>query len=153
MSGIVIRPPDLSELPALSALQLRSKAHWGYDAAFMAACRAELTLTAADLTETALVVAERNGKLAGVAQVGPDGEDADLMGMFVDPPFIGMGIGKRLFDWSVEAAHRISSTRLLIVSEPRAQAFYEAQGAKLIGTHPSGSIPGRVLPLLAFPLR
>ena len=35
--------PD--EAAALSGLALRSKGYWGYDAAFLDACRAELTLT------------------------------------------------------------------------------------------------------------
>ena len=38
-----------SDAPALTLLALRSKAVWGYDAAFIAACRDELTLTADDL--------------------------------------------------------------------------------------------------------
>ena len=40
-----LRPARIEDLEALSALCLRSKAHWGYDAAFMAAWGQELTLT------------------------------------------------------------------------------------------------------------
>jgi hypothetical protein len=38
----IIRPAQADEVEALTALALRSKAHWGYDDAFMEACRAEL---------------------------------------------------------------------------------------------------------------
>ena len=68
---IVLRPAHADEAPALSALCLRSKAHWGYDAAFMRACVAELILRPEDLTPDTLVVAEIDNALAGMAQVGP----------------------------------------------------------------------------------
>ncbi len=153
MTSLVIRPPVLAELDALSALQLRSKAHWGYDATFMAACTDELTLTPKDLSDTALVLADLGGTLAGVAQVGPKGQDADLFGLFVDPPHMGAGLGRTLFQWCVAAARDVSDDRLLIDADPDAAAFYERMGARRIGTAPSGSIPGRLLPLLEYRLR
>lgn len=153
MTSLVIRSPLLTELDALSTLQMRSKAYWGYDAEFIRACKEELTLRPEHLTETAVVVADLDGRPAGVAQVGPYGQDADLLALFVDPPFIGKGLGRALFDWCLSAARDISQTRLLIDAEPGAAAFYEHMGARRIGTRPSGSIPGRMLPLYEIPLR
>ena len=43
---LTLRQPDNSELAELSALCQRSKAYWGYDQTFMAACAQELTATA-----------------------------------------------------------------------------------------------------------
>ncbi len=153
MAAFVIRPPRPTELDALSALQMRSKAHWGYDAAFMAACEHELTLTSEKLAGTAVAVGEPDGQVAGIAQVGPRAEDADLMALFIDPPFMGAGLGRELFHWCVSTAQRMSRTRLLIDSDPGAEAFYLHMGAQRIGRAPSGSIPGRMLPLLAYDLR
>ena len=153
MSPPVIRPPRMTELDALSALKIRSKAYWGYHAAFMQACKEELTLTPEHLAGTAAAVAVLDETLAGVAQVGPRGRDADLLGLFVDPPFIGTGLGKILFDWCLTAARGMSQTRLLIEADPGAAAFYEHMGAQRIGASPSGSIPGRMLPLYEVPLR
>ena len=148
---VILRPARISECPALSALCLRSKGYWGYDAAFLEQCRAELTLTAEDI-QNHLIVAEQEGQLAGVAQIGPLEEDADLLLFFVDPPFIGQGIGRVLFDWSVEAARQIGARRLMIDAEPGAEAFYIRMGATRIGERASASIPGRMLPLLELPL-
>jgi hypothetical protein len=39
-----------------------------------------------------------------------------------------------------------------IHSDPEAQGFYERMGARLIGKTPSGSIAGRLLPLLQHDL-
>jgi len=44
MRQITIRPALTSEADALSRLCFRSKAHWGYDADFMAKSRASLTV-------------------------------------------------------------------------------------------------------------
>ena len=99
-----IRTPDVAELPALSELCLRSKAVWGYDAAFMAACRAELTLHPNDLLSSRIVVAERAGAILGVAQVKLIGQEADLTKLFVEPSALRGGIGKVLFVWAADAA-------------------------------------------------
>ena len=45
-----LRPARPDEADLLTELCLRSKAVWGYDDAFMRACRAELTLSPADFT-------------------------------------------------------------------------------------------------------
>ena len=57
-AGGRIRRARGREAAALSALAMRSKAHWGYDAAFMAACRAELTLTPEGIAARPVFVCE-----------------------------------------------------------------------------------------------
>lgn len=146
---IALRPALPEECPSLSALCRRSKAHWGYDAAFMEACRDELTVH----PEDEAVVAELDGVMAGTAQVHPHEAGAELAHFFVDPPFMGQGVGRALFGWCTGRAQVIGATRLLIDADPQAQPFYEAMGAIQIGTSPSASIPGRMLPLLEYRIR
>ena len=139
-------------MSALNDLCLRSKAVWGYDADFMAACVDELTLTDADLVTSEIVVAEIDGEAAGVAQVSIDGADAELDKLYVDPAHIGQGIGRSLFDWAVYRARTRGAKRMVIDADPHAQVVYERMGARLIGASPSGSIPGRMLAQLAYDL-
>jgi hypothetical protein len=47
--SLEIRPARPGEAAALSALAMRSKAHWGYDQEFLEAVRPVLTFTEADL--------------------------------------------------------------------------------------------------------
>ncbi len=143
-----LRAPELHELPLLSALCLRSKSVWGYDAAFLEACRAELTIHPSELTSTELCVAEHDGALVGVAQVAVADDVADLQKMFVEPDTIGVGIGRALFAWALEAARRLGARRLTIDADPGAVGFYRKMGAIDCGSAPSGSIPGRSLPRL-----
>lgn len=148
-----VRAARGDEAAGLSALVLRSKAHWGYDAAFMAACREELTFGAERLAAGRAVVAESaGGVLAGCATL--DGEPpAGALGMlFVDPPFIGQGVGRLLYDHVLAAARAHGFARLTIDADPHAEGFYRAMGAVRIGSTPSGSIPGRELPLLRVEL-
>ena len=150
--GPKLRQPRLDELAALSDLCLRSKAHWDYDTDFLNACRDELTLTQADLRNTALRLAEQDGRPAGVVQVTQGEDPVDLLKLFVDPPFIGQGLGRVLFARAVGAARKQKARAMTIEADPGAVAFYERMGACRIGHAPSGSIPGRTLPLLQLDL-
>ena len=140
------------ELSSLSALCLRSKAHWGYDEAFITACRAELTLHPDDLQTTSMQVAERDAAVAGLAQVKVTGLDADLLKLFVEPALLGSGIGRLLFEWATAKARDLGATRMTIDADPGAARFYERMGAHHAGFAPSESIPGRMLPRMLMQL-
>ena len=126
----------------LSRLALRSKGHWGYDAAFLEACRAELTVTPEQAGTTRVV---RDGDvLLGFHLV----DDGELLMLFVEPSAIGRGVGRLLLDDAVRTAAGCGWTTLRIESDPGAEGFYLAHGARRVGSVPSGSVAGRELPLL-----
>ena len=140
------------ELSGLSGLCLRSKAHWGYDEAFLAACRAELTIHLDELQTTSLQVAERDATVVGLAQIKVTGADADLLKLFIEPALLGSGIGRLLFEWATVKARDLGATRMIIEADPGAAPFYERMGAHYAGFAPSGSIPGRMLPRMRMEL-
>ena len=148
-----IRSARANELAALAELALRSKGHWGYDAAFLEACRTELTLTPAELTETATAVIDANGAPVAMAQVSSEGRVAWLEKLFVDPAHMGQSLGRRLFAWSVETARGLGAVELVIESDPDAEPYYLHMGAVRSGFASSGSIPGRTIPRLILPLQ
>jgi GNAT superfamily N-acetyltransferase len=143
-----LRTPSTAELETLSRLCLRSKAHWGYDPAFLRACAAELSLSPGDLLRSRVAMAECGGEALGVVQVTVSGEGADLDKLFVAPGHMGRGIGSRLFDWAATVAREEGAYRLRIEADPGAVPFYRAMGAVVVGDALSGSIPERMLPLL-----
>ena len=145
-----IRTPAIDELPGLSDLCFRSKATWGYDAAFMEACRAELSFDRQDLESTSIAVAEHDGKPVGVAQVLVAGDQAVLLKLFVEPDAFRRGIGAALLAWATDVAKRMDAARLTIEADPDAAPFYRRMGACDVGQAPSGSIPGRMLPKLTI---
>ncbi|SDN40243.1 GNAT family N-acetyltransferase [Allokutzneria albata] len=149
---ITLRPARADEAGALSALAQRSKAHWGYDAEFMAAVRAELTYTGERLSESLFVVAEREGEVLGFFSLDGTGPRGELGNLWVDPPHIGTGIGRLLWTDAVRTARNMGWTELVLDAEPYAEGFYFAMGAREIGVVTSGSLPGRTLRQLMFPL-
>ncbi|MCP5151169.1 MAG: GNAT family N-acetyltransferase [Ectothiorhodospiraceae bacterium] len=132
---------------------MRSKAVWGYSDAFMAACRDELSYTAAAVAAGDFTVAEVRTAVAGFYALGvEDRTTRSLDAMFVAPEWIGHGLGRRLLADAVSRARAAAASRLLIEADPHAEGFYLAAGARRIGTRPSGSIAGRELPLLELTL-
>jgi GNAT superfamily N-acetyltransferase len=132
----------------LSALAFASKAHWGYDDAFMEACRDELTVRTADLARRYVRVADDQGSIVGFHGVEHEGrEEVEISWLFVDPRVMGRGVGRALVTDALEYARGLGAARVRIEADPNAARFYERLGARRAGATPSGSIPGRVLPV------
>jgi GNAT superfamily N-acetyltransferase len=150
-----LRPAADGDCEALSALAVRSKGHWGYDADFLEACRAELTVTPQQLASQAVVVADADGLgPVGFAALRLTGDSsAELTDLFVDPPWIGRGVGRALWDDAVARARAGGCGSIDIEADPYAEPWYGARGAVTVGRVPSGSIPGRTLPLMRLALR
>ena len=152
------RPGVRAAMPAdadmLTALAIRSKAHWGYPDEFLAACRAELTYDAAYLARHEVYVVEIADRVAGFCTLERlDEERVELGGLFVEPAFIGTGLGRALMQQALVAARRAGARTMVIHGDPHAGAFYEASGAVQVGKVASQSIPGRLLPLYEIDLR
>jgi GNAT superfamily N-acetyltransferase len=148
---MTVRIATADDLTALTAICLRAKAHWGYDADFMAACADELTLQPDDLGPGLVCWDDGGGPLA-VAQLSVEGRRAHLGNLFVDPGAMGRGIGGRLFRWAAHTARAAGADELVLDSDPYAEPFYLHMGARRIGEAPSGSIPGRMLPHMSLSL-
>lgn len=76
----------------------------------------------------------------------------DVAFFFVAPEAIRTGVGRRLWNHLEVTAQEMGAEVVHIESDPFAEPFYVSMGAQRIGTAPSGSIPDRVLPLLALRL-
>ena len=144
---LVLRRAVGSEAPQLTALVLRSKAVWGYDAQFMRRAAAELVVSEQDIALRDVFVAQVGDEIAGVTGVDHAAEPPELDLLFVDPVHKGTGIGRALLRHALAAAHARGLTELAIVSDPYAVPFYLSQGAVRVGARRS-SATGRELPLL-----
>ena len=131
MERSIVRRARPDEATHLTALALRSKAYWGYDADFMAACVPSLTV--------------RSERIAAPGEHVFVAEDAS-------GTVVGQGYGHRLWQHTIGVARALGVRRVRIESDPFAEPFYLRQGAERVGEAPSGAIPGRVIPLLRFTL-
>ncbi|MCW5737452.1 MAG: GNAT family N-acetyltransferase [Enhydrobacter sp.] len=149
MSEIVIRRAQAGEAEALTALCVRSKAHWGYDTEFMRLSEASLIVSESAIASGRVLVAACDGRIAGLARVELDGE---LGMMFVDPSSMGRGVGRALFVAAIVMARRLGARSMPILADPNAAPFYERMGARFVSHAPSDAIPGRTLPLYEYDL-
>jgi len=149
-SAIVFRRALPEEADTLCELALRSKGHWGYSEQFLRDCQSELTYSAAQIqVAPAFVVAEFEAILVGFYALFPSqGEhEYELEALFVEPSYIGRGIGRALMEHAKETAVAHGARSLIIQGDPHAEPFYRMAGGDLVGIQESGSIPGRMLPV------
>jgi GNAT superfamily N-acetyltransferase len=133
---------------------LRSKAHWGYDAAFMERVAPVLDFTTRDLEREAIYVLEsddlENDAAVGFYALRELEGQPFLDDLWVEAARIGAGHGERLWLHALATARGLGWTHLLIESEPGAEGFYLRMGARRLGERRSSI--GRLLPLLRFDL-
>ncbi|MER6201031.1 GNAT family N-acetyltransferase [Streptomyces sp. NPDC001586] len=125
-----VRAARAAEAEALTELVMRSKAHWGYDAGFLAACAPELRIRSGEVTARRIFVAEnRRGTVLGVASLEGAPPLAALGLLFVEPSAIGQGVGRLLYRDVLRRAVELGVRRLVIDADPHAAGFYRAMGA------------------------
>jgi GNAT superfamily N-acetyltransferase len=154
--SILIRDALPEEAELLSALALRSKAHWGYSQEFIQSCENELTYHAGQITDDKFhfVAAELDSVIAGFYALELiSTRQFELNALFVESKHIGKGIGRALMQHALTVVAAKSGESVLIQGDPNAEKFYLAAGAKRVGTRESGSISGRSLPLFEILIR
>lgn len=139
-----------ADIPALSALALEAKAHWGYSIAQLEAWRDDLSVSAATLPSRPICVAEENGQPIAFAQVALDRSPCELEALWVLPAHMGKGLGKALLTWAAGAAASAGRVELHIDADPNAESFYLGLGARHVGSVPAplAGNPARVRPQL-----
>ncbi|MDH3593306.1 MAG: GNAT family N-acetyltransferase [Rhodospirillales bacterium] len=143
-----LRPVRPEDAGALTALAIRSKRSNGYDDAFMAACRAELTFVPNAPGQHAWLVEDGRGRILGLFDLRLEDGITEVYAMFVAPDARRSGIGRLLWTKLEQVAAGLGATAIGVDSDPEAEPFYLAMGAAIVGEAPSGSIPGRLLPRL-----
>ncbi|WP_459857291.1 GNAT family N-acetyltransferase [Dongia sp. agr-C8] len=149
VTDFTIRPARAGEATILTALCVRSKAHWGYDSVFMAAAARLLQIREREIEAGSVLAAFAAAQPCGVATIVPLRRRhwCELSHLFVAPESIGCGIGRALFDAALALAAERGARHISILSDPNAAAFYQKLGARRCGEAPSGVVPNRMLPL------
>lgn len=137
----------------LSALAQTAKAHWGYPVSWLERWRESLTLTPAFVAGNETWKALDRGQAIGFYALIASGAEWQLEHLWILPEKIGQGIGRRLFQHAAERAAARGALRLIIESDPHAEAFYRHLGATRAG-RVARDMEGRrrELPLLRFDL-
>ena len=132
-SKLILRKAKLDEGPQLTDLCLRSKSHWGYSQEFLERCRPFLTITNEYIHSWPVIVAERDFQILGFYSLRNVSSENRLDNLWVDQPFIGQGLGKKLIQDSFVTAKKLGWDEYFLASEPKAISFYGKFGGKVIG--------------------
>ena len=151
LQSISIRPARPEEGERLREIALAAKAHWGYDENWVRGWAAQGDFSREALTAKPVLVADLGGRPIGFAALLPAGELCVLDDLWLDPDWIGRGIGTHLFRACVERARDLGAKRLEWEAEPNAVGFYEKLGGRYLRDSPPTEL-NRVIPVMGLDL-
>jgi GNAT superfamily N-acetyltransferase len=129
-----IRPAQPSERDALEGLQRRSSMHQPLYREQLAAHADAIELPAEQIAAGHVRVAEQSGAIVGFAVLlERSGDACELDGLFVEPDRMRTGVGRRLVEDAERIARERGATRIDVVANPQAVAFYVALGFTATG--------------------
>jgi GNAT superfamily N-acetyltransferase len=147
--AIEFRAGTRHDVERLTSIAHAAKRHWGYPESWIAAWRQDLTMTPEIIERDDVRAATSDGKLAGFIVLALGLRSMELEAMWVDPEFIGRGIGRALFEHAVERTSSKGVATLEITSDPNAESFYRHMGAERVGAVPAPVLGNeRLLPRL-----
>jgi GNAT superfamily N-acetyltransferase len=127
---VAIRPVDPAEGPRVKEIAIASKGFWGYEAERVRRWADGGDFSAERLRELIAFVAEAGPRPIAWYSLDPGGETCWLGDLWVEPDWIGKGIGAALFRHAADHARGLGATLLEWEAEPNALGFYEKMGAK-----------------------
>ena len=140
-SCAVIRPGRLEDAGALNELTKRSVMYWGYEPAFLEWEPEAITVDHSFMGRASTFVLEESSVLAGYYALVVQDRGLSLDKLFIDPPWIGRGYGRLLWDHAIAEAGRLGFSSITLLADPNAAPFYTKVGARFIEEIPT-SWPG-----------
>jgi GNAT superfamily N-acetyltransferase len=148
----MIRDARETDFERLRQIAIDSKAHWGYDRKLVEDWAEGGEFEPERLRRRLVYVAEADGAPVAWASLIPRGEVGWLEDLWVEPAWIGRGLGRLLFEHVKERARELGATRLEWEAEPNARGFYERMGGSYVRDSEVTEW-GRVLDVFGLELR
>lgn len=150
---VEIRRAKPTEASALTQLAQAAKRHWGYPERWLELWRPDLTITPSFVAGNEVYVATVGDEIVGCCALVPGQSLIELEHMWIDPKYMGRGVGRELFRHARARAVALNFAALEITSDPNAEGFYQRMGAVRIGEVQS-KIDGRprILPRMKIDL-
>jgi GNAT superfamily N-acetyltransferase len=151
-SGLSLERARPESAEALSALALRSKCYWPYPLDYLVKCMDALRISTEDIEKWPVFTARHANETIGFFMLKEIDGEPRLDHLWVDPRFIGKGLGRWLFAKAIEEAGRLEWRAFRIAADPFAERFYSKLGARRIGEIQSRIKPDLFLPHLEYRL-
>jgi GNAT superfamily N-acetyltransferase len=131
-SPVRIREGAVADFARVREIAVASKAHWGYDLAQVEEWAEAGGFDPESLSRRLMYVAEHEGEPVGWASLIPRGKVGWLEDLWIEPSWIGCGVGSLLFQNVADRARELGAERLEWEAEPNARGFYERMGATYV---------------------
>ena len=168
MVNIVVARPDHASV--LTEIAIAAKRHWNYPERWIEHWLPSLTISPGYISEHETWMSVLNNQPVGFYSLNMDDVVARerqrpkqpprnnggylwLDNLWVLPEFMGLGIGRQLFQHALERSRALGVSILKIEADPNAQSFYEKMGVRKTGEHHS-QVDGqlRILPIMEINL-
>lgn len=129
--------PD--EAASIRDLIVRSMGHWDRPPGYVEEARELMTLSEAELARDEAWPVLVGGTVVGFYRLSrADVSAAEIEEFHLDPPMIGRGVGRRMFEHARDAARRMGVRQLVWSTDANTLGFYARMGGEVAGTTPSG---------------
>ena len=125
------KPDDAA---TLTRIALAAKRHWGYPEPWIEKWRHLLTVGAEFIDQHETYVAVADSLKVGFYALDQNGNNLELLHLWVLPEAMGRGVGRSLFQHALKRARALGFPALEIESDPNAEGFYRHLGAHRVGT-------------------
>ena len=126
---VTLRQAVSSDMEMLSGVFRRASLSNENDRGYLLAHPDALELAADGVLEGRTIAAEdSSGSIVGFASYLISGDVIELEDLFVDPEWMGRGVGRRLVLAIAASARELGFDRLEVTANPHAMRFYERTG-------------------------
>ena len=144
-----IRRARRADARRLTRLAHAAKRHWRYPERLIRLWKPDLTVTPEHIAGEPVYCAVGGTRIIGFYALSGTRATRELEHMWVDPRYLGCGVGRALFAHLQRRLRAMAVRRLEIASDPNAEGFYRRMGARRVGRVASRPA-GRTLPLLVL---
>ena len=131
--NLEIRRAEPDDADTLTAIAHAAKRHWGYPEHWIAHWKDDLTITPNFIAANEVFVAIIDGRVVGCCALVLSDSLAELEHMWIEPEFMGTGVGRALFMHARARAASLKLPELELSADPNAEGFYKRMGAVRIG--------------------
>jgi GNAT superfamily N-acetyltransferase len=128
--SVTIRAPAPGEGVRLKEIAIAAKASWGYELDKVREWADRGDFSPEQLGKLTVFVAQAGERTVGWCSLDPRGDVWWLADLWVEPEWVGKGVGSRLFRHGARHAQRAGAKRLEWEAEPNSIGFYERMGAR-----------------------
>jgi GNAT superfamily N-acetyltransferase len=148
---VCIRPVVPEEGARLREIAIAAKSHWGYDPVRVRDWAAMGDFSPAGLRKKDFYIAAVGARVLGWAAAIDKGDVWWLDDLWIEPEWMGRGIGSRLFHHAADQGRRAGAVRMEWEAEPNALGFYERMGGRYLRDSEPGAW-GRVNAVMGLDL-